>query len=191
MTYIRHRVRMVHESVIEDLVNTLIACRWLEGTTTRAVNNPANSTYEVVTTIADDVFALVADDPITVINYFPDPASGPPEPNTLAVDLPRPADTEEVECGSGMEYQPYQFSMAFYASSDAAAVAIMSDLQDRYAGRIVNGEAVALFDYLTDSVTPVVYMEVEAFRHARDVESVTVSEIHLHFGELDIVDVVD
>lgn len=181
---------MVHESVLEDLVNTLIACRWLSGTTTRPVNNPANGLFEVVTVEPDDVFALVVDDPISVINFFPDPTSGPPEINTLAIDMPRPADPEALEMGSTLQSQPYKLTLAFYADSDAVAQSMMSDLGDRYAGRIVDGQAIPLFNYLGDDPDePIALMEVEAFRFARDVDTANVTERTTWFGELELSDV--
>lgn len=190
MTYVRHRARMVHESVVEDLTDTLIACRWIPGTTTREVNNPTGGAFEVVTVDDDEVFALVGT-PLTVVNFFPDPASGPPAMNTLAIDMPRPADPTDLEMGSGLQSQPYQISLALYAESDALAQALLSDLQDRYAGRLVRGQAIGLYDYLTDPDAVVAWMDVEAFRFARDVESALPSEIHIYYAELEFADVVD
>lgn len=38
--YIRHRDRMVQESVQQDVADTLIACRWMTGTTSRPMYDP-------------------------------------------------------------------------------------------------------------------------------------------------------
>jgi hypothetical protein len=45
-----------------------------------------------------------------------------------------------------MEEKPYVFTVAFYAVSDAVALAVMNDLRDRYAGRLVSGDYVNLHD---------------------------------------------
>jgi hypothetical protein len=173
---------------MEDLFNTLIACRWIPGTTTRPVNNPTNNQFEVVTVDPGEVFAFVRNLPVKVINYYPDPTSGPPAMNTLAVDAPRPADPEEMELGSTLVSQPYQISLVFYANNDATAQALFSDLGDRYAGRLVNGQAIALYDYMGESDDVVGHMEVEAFRFARDLDTANQAERTTYFAELELVD---
>ena len=41
-----------------------------------------------------------------------------------------PGESQYVEMGSNMMEQPYVFTLAFYASSDAVALALMNDLRD-------------------------------------------------------------
>lgn len=194
MTYVRHRSRMVQMSVIQDLVDTLIACRWMAGTTSRAVTPPGEGSARIVTTTDDQIFALAGGHPVTVLDYFPqslgeeNPADGV-EPNTFAVDAGQAGDETQLEMGSDTVEQPYLFSFAFYASSDAMATAVMGDLKDRYAGRIVMPEAIMLHDFLADE--DVLYMDVDTFRYARDLDMASGPEAHITFAELAIVDIVE
>lgn len=194
-TYIRHRSRMVQESVYEDLRNTLIACRWMVGTTSRPVRNPANdNVLEVVTVGSNDVYPLAEGSPITLLDYFPETQgeqNGPTAPNTFAMDAGQLGEANHLEMGSDTMEQPYKFNFAFFAVSDAVAYAVMSDLNDRYQGRLVNGDAVDLYNFLGDTSEPVVRMDIELFRYARDVTQVSPAEVHLFFGELHITDFVD
>jgi hypothetical protein len=201
--YVRHRDRMVQASVIDDLQNTLIACRWKAGTTSRQVVSPYNvgAGLQTVTTAPNQVLKLLGSDPINVIDYFPEskeqarlaglPESGKTPLNTLAVDQGRPAEPESIELGSSMMEQGYAFALAFYAASDAAAVALLNDLRDRYKGKIVRDDAIELFDYNNDATTPVVRMDVNGFVYAREVEQVAPQEVHLFYGELTLSDYVD
>jgi hypothetical protein len=195
MTYIRHRARMVQESVFEDLRNTLIACRWMTGTTDRVVRNPDTGTVATITVTSDQVYKLAEGHPIVLLDYFPETEGerqGPTELNTFAMDSGRPGDASPVELGSNAMEQPYLFNFAFYAVSDAVAEAVFSDLNDRYNGRIVAGEAIELYNYLDTSTTsPVLRMEVESFRYTRDLEQTAPSEVHLYFAELTITDLID
>lgn len=194
MAYVRHRSRMVQMSIIEDLSDTLIACRWMAGTTSRAVRPPGESTSRIVTTTPDQVFALVGDNPVTLLDYFPqsmgedNPADGT-NPNTFVVDSGQAGDESPLELGSNAVEQPYLFNFAFYAASDAMATAVMGDLKDRYAGRIVAPEAIMLRDFLTDQ--DVGYMDVDSFRYARDMDSAGVADAHMMFAELTIVDLIE
>lgn len=197
-TFIRHRDRMVQESVFQDLRDTFIACRWMAGTTSRPVRNPAlpvGSPREVVTTLDTDVYPLLEGSPLNLIDYFPeaegtaDPATATPL-NTFAMDNGSPGDPTWVELGSDMMEQPYVFNFAFYAVSDAVAMSVMNDLRDRYLGRIVDGDGIDLHDYLTDPNMVVTRMDVESFRHSRDVERVAPNEVHLYFAELRLTDFV-
>ena len=190
MTYIRHRPRMVQESVFEDLKNTLIACRWLAGTTSRAVRNPANGhALEVVTVSPSQTFPLLGSNPLALIDYFPE-VQATPDPNTFAMDSGRASDPEFMELGSNWMEQSYVFTMAFYAKSEAVATSVLSDLNDRYRGRIVNPDVVALYDYLTDPSTAAAMMEVDGFRWAQDVDQVGPSGLQLYFSELQVTDFV-
>lgn len=203
MTYVRHRDRMVQESVQEDLVNTLIACRWMSGTTTRLVINPygTDSTPQVVTTAPTQVMKLVKGKPITLIDYFPEatsdeaalvgrPETGQAKPNTLAMDDGQPGEPQPLELGSARAEMPYRFTFAFYASSTGVAQALMNDLRDRYRGQIVNSDMVVLYDYNVDPDTPVCAMAVESFSYVRsaDDESATPVEAAMFYAQLTVVD---
>ena len=85
MPYIRHRDRMVTASVYQDLKDTLIACRWLAGTTSRPVwnpntpkvFNPVTGQYDVppaavITTTPDQVLPLLQKMPMQLNDYFPE-----------------------------------------------------------------------------------------------------------------------
>lgn len=213
MPYIRHRERMVSASVYQDLKDTLIACRWLAGTTSKRVwpttgplggaktFNPVSGEYEtptpaIVTTTPGDVLPLLQGAPMQVIDYFPETEGTRPRDekvpkNTFAMDSGQPSDPVDAELGSSAQEQEYTFNFAFYAVSDAAAIAVMSDLRDRYSGRIVAEAGINLYDL--NSATPTVailQMEIETFRFARPSEQVTSSDIHLFFAELTITDLV-
>lgn len=207
--FVRHRDRMVQESVIEDLENTLIACRWKAGTTNRPVVDPnAPGAAVAVTTTEAQVLRLAgqADDgsplQVQVIDYFPEADStvdGSPRrtpPNTLAVDSGVAGESALMEMGSSMREQPYLFTMALYARTDAVALALLNDLRDRYLGRIVGDDFVSLYDYnasgFDQTTPPVTRMEVDAFRYAKNSNEVaTPSDVHLYFAELQLTDFVD
>lgn len=189
--YVRHRDRMIRESVFEDLRDTLIACRWLAGTTTRPVHRLDTGALEIVTTAPNQVLRLLHH-PLNVIEYFPDTQGTTPGAvplNTLAMDVGRQGDTQLVELGSSMRATEHVFAFAFYAEEDAVAQALLNDLRDRYQGLIVNGDAVDLYNYLADPPSLVSRMEVDLFRYIRDAERVTPEQVHLYFAELTLLDV--
>lgn len=209
--YVRHRDRMVQESVFEDLQNTLIACRWMAGTTNRPVVDPYDPVagWQIVTTAPSDVLRLVGKREdgelaqVVLIDYFPEAGgnadregeSRKTEPNTLAVDTGVAQEPEMVELGSNMIEQPYTFTMAFYAASDAVALALMNDLRDRYAGRIVSDDHLNLYNFnapgFDETTPPVVRMEVDSFRYEQSTEAATPWEAHLYYAQLNLTDVVD
>lgn len=210
--FIRHRDRMVQESVREDLVNTLIACRWMAGTTSRRVISPYDvaSGRQIVTTATNQVLRMVGKTKadvlaqVQVIDFFPESGGagqdkesrvGNPEqnqtpPNTLAIDDGQRGEPQRMELGSNMIEQPYNFTMAFWANSDSVAKALLNDLGDRYLGRIVEGDCINLYDYNTDPDTVVVRMEVDSFRYNRNLDSATPQNVHLYFAELQLTDFV-
>jgi hypothetical protein len=209
MPYIRHRDRMVTASILQDLKDTLIACRWLAGTTSKPVwpvngssakhFNPVTGQYDVpdavvVTTAPSEVLPLLQGAPMSVIDYFPETegtrARNESVPkNTFAMDSGQPSDPELAELGSDTMEQEYVFNFAFYAVSDAAAIAVMSDLRDRYQGRIVAEQGIGLLDLNSSSPTnAILQMDIESFRYARPSEQVTPADIHLFFAELTITD---
>lgn len=194
MAYVRHRSRMVQMSIIQDLSDTLVACRWMAGTTSRPVTPPGESSARIVTTTSDQIFALTGGHAVTLLDYFPqtlgedNPADGT-DPNTFAVDTGQAGDETPLELGSNTVEQPYLFNLAFYAVSDAMATAVMGDLKDRYAGRIVAPEAIMLHDFLADE--DIGYMDVDSFRYARDLDSAGLADAHITFAELTVVDLIE
>lgn len=208
--YVRHRDRMVSQSVFEDLRNTLIACRWMTGETSRLVIDPYNTEdgWQIVTTTESELLPLLGkrDDgtpaQVVLIDYFPDTGgdqnsgqSRKTELNTLAIDHGIAGEAEFMELGSNLMEQPYFFTLALYAESDAVAMAIMNDLRDRYQGRLVLDDALDLFDFnktgFNNTSPPVVRMEIDSFVFRQDEEKVAPWEVHLYFGQLRITDYVD
>ena len=208
MPYIRHRDRMVQESVFEDLKNTLIACRWTTGTTTRPVRSPATPvTFDpitgqyfyppktIMTTGIMDVMPLLKKRPVVLIDYFPETegSKGRDEKtaaNTFAMDSGQAGDPVEAELGSPALEQEYVFNFAFYAASDAVALAVLNDLRDRYQGKIVSHMGIDLYNFNEDADVVVGGLDIETFRYVRPDEQVTPYEIHLYFAELVITDYV-
>lgn len=210
--YVRHRDRMVQESVFEDLENSLIAFRWMSGTTSRPVISPyaPNAGYQVVTTAPTQVLKLVGEREdgeraeVVLIDFFPeaggnDDAEGESrktEYNTLAIDTGQAGESQLMEMGSNMMEQPYVFTMVFYARSDAVALALMNDLRDRYFGRAVSDDNLNLYNFndptFGPSTPPVTRMEIDYFRYELS-ESQTAApwEAHIYVAELSITDYVD
>lgn len=200
--YLRHRDRMIQESVYRDLRDTLIALGWLAGTTERPVYGEGGA-WENVTVTQDDVMPLLEDYPISLIDYFPDseqsdavgqPTQNRTKINTFALDGGERGESEPLEMGSSSaEVVPYSFLMAFYANSDAAAQALLNDLADRYRGRLARPDFIDLWDYNSPGDTlPVSRMSVESFTYAVNTDRQLAShEVHLYFGELSLEDEVD
>jgi hypothetical protein len=202
--YIRHRDRMVQESVHQDVADTLIACRWMAGTTSRPMwgpSTPIQGPPQVIITAPGDVMGIVSV-PITMIDYFQeitepeenvvgDPESGHTELNTLAVDDGQAGESEEMEMGSSMLEVPYRFTMAFYAESVGVAQALLNDLRDRYKGKIVAPEYIPLYDFNVDPDTEVSRLDVVDFSYLRDVETVTAADVTLFYAQLTLTDYVD
>lgn len=210
--YIRHRDRMVEEAVTRDLSDTLIACRWMAGTTQRKVIDPDNRSagYQILTVTENQVMPLVGkrEDGTTlaqvkIVDYFPE-AGGQEdregvarktELNTFALDHGLPQDSQFIELGSNMVEQPYVFAMAMYASSDAVAAAVMNDLKDRYLGRIVRDDSIDLFDYnagaVDEDTVPITRLEVDFFRHQQSSDQATPWDVNIWYADLQVTDAVD
>lgn len=201
--YVRHRDRMVQESVFQDLRDTLIACRWLAGTTSRPVRDPYNAgAWGQVTTTPDQTLALLESNPVVLIDYFPEaeegsvtgePETGQTALNTFALDTGSRIDSAMRELGNPTaEYVTYRFNMAFFAASDAVAQAVFADLADRYRGRLVRPDFIELWDYNSTSELPVVRMDVGRFAFtSNEDQNIAPYEVHLYFGELELEDEVD
>lgn len=204
MTYVRHRDRMVQESVYEDLVNTLIACRWIAGSTTREVIDPYDGPLPTfVQTDPGQVLKMVKDHPVTLIDYFPEattdeaglvgePTSSQTPLNTLALDDGQPGEPMPLELGSTRVEVPYRFNFAFWASSTGVAQALMNDLRDRYRGLLVSTDAITLYDFNTDPTQPVTAMAVESFSYVRSADDDAAAfEATMYYAQLHITDEVD
>jgi hypothetical protein len=201
--YVRHRDRMVQESIMEDLTDVLIACRWMPGTTTHSVWDPYNSTptWGQVTTAPEQVLNLLEDNPVVMIDYFPeaegdqgrvgDSTTSKTAPNTLAIDGGTTGEAVQREMGGTGEFVPYTFNMAFFASSDAVAQALLNDVRDRYAGRLARDSNVDLWNYNSEDTKPVCRMSIESYSYRVNSDAVAPHEVHLYFGELLILDDVD
>lgn len=190
--YMRHRVRSVQQSVYQDLQDTFIACRWMPGTTTHSVMDPDTLATGTLTRDDSDLYPIIEGNPVILIDYFPNPGDKTAY-NTFAVDVAQPSTPEDVEMGNtNFVKQSYLFSFVFFANSDATAVALMNDLDDRFNGRIVRKPYIELFDFSSNSFwTPVGRLEVDAFRYSRDLKQVTPAEVHLYFAELEVSDFIE
>lgn len=193
--YVRHRDRMVQESVYQDLRDTLIACRWMAGATSHEVFDPYDpgSGPANVTTQSADVLPLTQGDEVKLIDFFPkaELESFKTEINTFALDNGTADEMIPMEMGSNAVEQQYTFTMAFWARSDAVALAVMNDLRDRYMGRLVRNETIALWDYNATATDPVVRMDIDSFKYTQNVDAVAPGEVHLFFAELVVTDYVD
>lgn len=164
MPYIRHRPRMVRQSIYEDLRSLLVDLDWVPDDPNWKPGDPYDSSE----------FLGMISSPVVLTDYFPVSASYQGEdiePNTLALDQGTPGDPQYVEMGGDDREQEYLFNLAFFAENDAVALSLFSDLADRYRG-VTPGmfESVSLFDYLTDPSTPVVEMDVLSFEVAKSPE---------------------
>lgn len=201
--YVRHRDRMVQESVFQDLRDILIACRWLAGTTSRPVRDPYNGdAWGPVTTTDADTLPLLEGNPLVLIDYFPEaeggsvtgePETGQTALNTFALDNGSRIASAMRELGNPTaEYVTYRFNMAFFAASDAVAQAVFGDIGDRFRGRLVRPDFVELWDYNSASELPVVRMDVGKFSFtSNEDQTIAPYEVHLYFGELELEDEVD
>jgi hypothetical protein len=195
MAYVRQRKRLIAMSVFRDLQDTLIACRWLAGTTAHSVRHPDTAVWAAITTGPTQTYAALKNSPIKLIDFFPEAEGSSQTPNvamnTLAMDQGRSGDAVEAEMGSRLMEQPWVFNFAFYAVSDAAAIAVFNDLEDRYYGRIVDGDGVNIYNYLSGATTPIGRLEVDSFRWSQNAEVVAPAEVHLYFAELNLTDTLD
>lgn len=172
---VRWRPRMVRESVLQDLRETLTTLGWM----------PASP------------YGFMRGYPLVITDAWPEEAEVHGERiarNTLAVDQGVPGEPYLLGMGGGPMGRDYIYTFAFYAVNDATATALFQDLMDRYAGREVALNAfrpfVPLYDFSVDPPAPVVDMEVEGFRFNRSVDQVAPG-FELYFAELELTDFVD
>lgn len=183
MAYIRHRPRMVRQSVYEDLRELLVDLDWVPDLSWKPGDD-----YD-----PNDVIGLLSK-PITLTDYFPVNAvyqGEEIEPNTLAIDQGTPGEPTYVELGGNDREQVYIFNLAFFAESDAVALSLFSDLSDRYKGvRPGDREAITLFNYLAATPNPVLEMEVASFEVAKSPEQPSPGRL-LWFAQLVVVDLLE
>lgn len=146
MDYVRHRSRMVRQSIYEDAKHTLKVRRDYAG---RLEDDPDVATVGTGMDERPDVYAWLDDDPdyqapllgehpLTFIEAFPEgglAAYEKIELNTLSLDNGQPEAEQEYELG-GILSQGWVFTFALNASTDAVAMALFQDLTDRYIGRV-------------------------------------------------------
>lgn len=175
--YVRWRPRMVHQSVLADLKDTLEALDWYVSATPTSIPAPV---------------AGLLTGPIVIQDAFPEEGvyqKNAPVKNTLTMDMGLPGVIELGELGGFFE-QAYKFSFAFFAESDAVAKALLSDLADRYSG-LSASPYITLRNYAVTPVTEIVRMEVESFIYAPNPEAIAPGEHHLYFAELVLTDYIE
>ena len=214
--YVRHRARQVRQSVYEDAKHALSTRRDYAGRleTDPDVARDDEDEPEVHAWIDSDPdhrVPLLGESPLTFIEYFPEgglAAYEKIELNTLALDNGRAEEEYQYEMG-GLMAQEWTFNFALNASTDAVAMALFQDLNDRYVGRAVyppqqelldnlqsgddppapfSSDRVTLYNYAATPPIPVTRMEVESFRFAKNPEEEVAPGVHLFFGELVITD---
>lgn len=178
MAYIRHRPRIIRESVYEDLKKVLIDLDWIDPTG------------------GEDYMGMLGDDPIILTDYFPVEAvyqGEEVEINTLAIDQGTQSEPERTELGGDNREQMHLFNLAFFAKNDGIALSLFSDLTDRYKG--VNpayGEYVNLYDYINeaDPDEPFHDVSVLTFEVAKSPEQPAPGRL-LWFAQLIVLDYLD
>lgn len=181
MPYIRHRPRMVRQSVYEDLRSLLVDLDWV----------PDDPSWKPGDPYDPSEFMGMLSSPVVLTDYFPVSASYQGEdiePNTLALDQGTPDEPQYVEMGGDDQEQGYLFNFAFFAENDAVAMGLFSDLADRYRG-VTPGRfaAVTLFDWLVATPIPVVEMEVASFEVAKSPDQPAPGRM-LWFAQLVVTD---
>ena len=213
--YVRHRSRMVRQSIYEDAKHVLSVARDYAG---RLENDPlvainqigSPDVYSWISATPPRVMPLLGEYPLNFIEYFPDEGLEAYEKiqlNTLALDNGVPGPEQEYELG-GMYSQEWMFTFAMNASTDAVGQALFQDLNDRYIGRLkippqqelldnlapgdtppdpFNADRVTLYNYAASPPIPIARMEVESFQFAKSLDEVAPG-VHLFLAELVIAD---
>lgn len=187
MPYIRHRPRMVRESVLEDLRNTLVALDWV----------PDDPSWKPGDPYDPSEFMGMLSTPVIIEDYFPVEAvyqGEKVELNTLAVDQGTPQEPQPIEMGSNVYEQAYYFNFAFFAENDALALALFGDMNDYYLavqGNPLGGRGViTLFNYLDATPTSVLEMEVRSFEVAKSPQQPAPGRL-LWFAQLVVADLLE
>lgn len=158
---------MVRSSVYNDLLATLTATGWTNG----SLEFP----FEVKEFFAE--YAQYQRDSVHV--------------NTFVLDAGDPSPLVEWELG-GLLTQVYRFNFAFYGQDEATGIGVFSDLSDRYQG-LTDAPFVPLYDYNAAGPDfPLVrMMEVESFQWLRVPTEASPFDHHLFGGELILRDWID
>lgn len=171
MTLVRHRARMVRQSVVDDVARVLGDTQWT-----------GNATLALLT------------QPVLFREAFPDEAGEQGQtisPNTLTMDVGIAEDPYDWELGGSRQAQEYTFTFALYAESDAVGTALFSDLADRYLGR-TEPDFVILYDYAAATPIQIVNMEVDSFRFNRSVDQGEIGHgYQLYLAQMVLTDFVD
>lgn len=169
MAYIRHRSRMVRQSVWNDLNRLLGELNWTGATP----------------------LGILESKPLVVTDYFPEDYATQGvelEPNLLAMSTGTPGAPYQYEMG-GIRAQDYTFRFMLICVSDAMAQALLQDLSDRYMGESESG-AIPLYNYNAATPQFIVNLETDSFRFGPADEQV--AAIHpTYYGVLDLTDFLD
>lgn len=168
--FVRWRARHVRQSVLQDLKATLDFAGWLG----------QNPTVGLISTA------------ILFTDAYPEEALSKGEQvkkNTFVLDNGRPGALEEYELG-GLYSREYTYNMAFFGESDAVALSLMADLEDRYSGLSVE-PWISLFNFGQSTPTLITRMEVENFEYGRASREVAANERFLFFAELRVLDFIE
>jgi hypothetical protein len=168
--YVRWRPRMVRESVLEDLRQTLSSLGWTPGTP----------------------YGFMRGHPLVLREAWPEESEfqgSSIAKNTLAVDQGVPGEPYALGMGGGPFGRDYLYTFAFYAVNDATATSLFQDLLDRYMGRSAS-PFITLYDFTPEQPVEVVRMEVGGFRFNRSVDQIAPG-FDLYFAELGVTDFID
>jgi len=215
-SYVRHRARMVRQSIYEDARHVLETPRdymgRLESDPDVVLGPDGPLVYSWLHDDPDLTLPLLGEYPLTFIEYFPQEGLQAYEKialNTLALDNGMAEPEKEYELG-GLFSQEWTFTFAINSSTDAVAQALFQDLNDRYVGRVrvppqqelldnlESGDTdpdpyaaarITLYNYVTDPPIPVTRMDVESFQFTKSAEEVAPG-VQLFFAELVVTDFV-
>lgn len=213
-SYVRHRARMVRQSIYEDARHLLEVPRDYMGRLADdpdvALDGGQPDVYSWLNADPALVLPLLGEYPLTFIEYFPEEGLQAYEKialNTLALDNGAADPESEFELG-GLMAQQWTFTFAINSSTDAVAQALFQDLNDRYVGRLsippqqelldnleigdsapdpYRSRYITLYNYVETPPIPVTRMEVETFQFVKSTEEVAPG-VQLFFAELVVTD---
>lgn len=170
MTLVRHRARMVRQSLVDDVTRVLEDTQW----------------------IGSPTLALLTE-PVVFQQAFPEQSAEQGQnisPNTLVLDVGSADAPYDWELGGSRQAQEYTFTFFLYAESDAVGMALFQDLADRYLGR-TEADSVILYDYATPTPIAITNMEVDSFRFNRSVDQEVGYGYELYLAQLIMTDYID
>lgn len=165
--YVRWRTRMVRASVMNDMKATLLDTDWIGSTPLGLITTP-----------------------VIILDGMPNANDRSISENTLAMDNGIAGDQLEAELGGALYERQYQFSIMFFAESDAVGHSLLSDLGDRYLGNTAS-PFVPLYDWAAATPVYICEMDVESFDYARAPEDLAPYDQHLFLAELIVTDYVE